>query len=320
MTREPVTDDELARAGALIESSEMAALSRMDEVADRLSMYATYFDRPELINEQLGRYLAVDADAIRAVCAEVFGTPQRAVLTYVPRSDERGRRGMSDLARARPAPGPGRAARLRLPRLRAVQPSRTAWSVILAHVPGRPLLQAQLIVRGDAGGGAISEAADQAGVTVLTARAMSEGTERRDAVALVEAAERLGAELGATAGWDSLGVHVEVPRTRLAPGPRAAGRDGPRAELPGARGRAPPRGAPQRPEAGDGRPAPPRRARSSPRRSTPPAPTYARSLGGTEETVAALDREALAARHAQPGAARGQHAHRLRRPRGRARR
>jgi predicted Zn-dependent peptidase len=89
MTREPVSDDELARAGALIESSEMAALSRMDEVADRLSMYATYFGRPELINEQLGRYLAVDADAVRTVCAEVFDTPHRAVLTYVPRSDER---------------------------------------------------------------------------------------------------------------------------------------------------------------------------------------------------------------------------------------
>ena len=85
MTHEPVTDDELARARALIESSELAALSRMDEVADRLSMYATYFDRPELINEQLGRYLAVDAEAVRDVCAEVFGPDKRAVITYVPR-------------------------------------------------------------------------------------------------------------------------------------------------------------------------------------------------------------------------------------------
>ena len=88
MTQEAVTDDELARAGALIESAEMAALSRMDEVADRLSMYATYFDRPELINEQLSRYLAVDAEAVRDVCAAVFDTPARAVLTYVPRAGE----------------------------------------------------------------------------------------------------------------------------------------------------------------------------------------------------------------------------------------
>ena len=88
MTREHVTDDELARAHALIESSELAALSRMDEVADRLSMYATYFDRPELINEHLGRYLAVDAEAIREVCAQVLDPDSRAAITYVPRVAE----------------------------------------------------------------------------------------------------------------------------------------------------------------------------------------------------------------------------------------
>jgi predicted Zn-dependent peptidase len=87
MTHESVTDDELLRAGALIESSELAALSRMDEVADRLSMYATYFDRPELVNEQLARYQAVDAEAVRDVCAEVFGADGKAVLTYVPRTE-----------------------------------------------------------------------------------------------------------------------------------------------------------------------------------------------------------------------------------------
>jgi predicted Zn-dependent peptidase len=88
MTREPVTDDELSRALALIESAELSALSRMDEVADRLSMYATYFDRPELINEQLARYQSVDAGAVRDVCTEVFAGDARAVLTYVPRAGE----------------------------------------------------------------------------------------------------------------------------------------------------------------------------------------------------------------------------------------
>ena len=88
--------------------------------------------------------------------------------------------------------------------------------MIRAHVPGRPLLQTQLLVRGDSRGGAASEAPEHGGATVLAARAMSEGTLVRDAVAFVEAAERLGAELGASAGWDSLSVQVEVPRTHLA--------------------------------------------------------------------------------------------------------
>jgi zinc protease len=92
MTAELVTDDELARARALIESAEFAALSRVEEVADRLSNYATYFDRPELINEQLARYLAVDAKAIRSVAEMVFRDDNRAVVTYVPAaaSDQEG--------------------------------------------------------------------------------------------------------------------------------------------------------------------------------------------------------------------------------------
>ncbi len=81
---EPVTEDELVRARALIESSELGALARMEEVADRLSMFATYFDRPELINEQLERYLAVDAAAIQRVAAATFRPDNLAVITYVP--------------------------------------------------------------------------------------------------------------------------------------------------------------------------------------------------------------------------------------------
>lgn len=83
-TQEPVTVDELARAHALIESGELAALGRVEEVADRLAMYATLFDRPELVNEQLSRYLAVDAPAIQRVMADVVRPDNVAVLTYVP--------------------------------------------------------------------------------------------------------------------------------------------------------------------------------------------------------------------------------------------
>ncbi len=87
---EPVSSDELLRAHALLESSELAALGRVEEVADRLGMYATLFDRPEMINEQLDRYLAVDAAAIQAACAETIRPDNRAVITYVPRDDALG--------------------------------------------------------------------------------------------------------------------------------------------------------------------------------------------------------------------------------------
>jgi zinc protease len=86
-------------------------------------------------------------------------------------------------------------------------------SIMVADLPGRPLVSASLVIRG----GASEEPAALAGSTVLAARALSEGTERFDAIELVEAAERLGASIHADAGWDALSASVEVPADRLAP-------------------------------------------------------------------------------------------------------
>jgi predicted Zn-dependent peptidase len=84
MGREPVSDDELARAKALTEADELGALQRVDEKADRLSMYATLFDKPEMINDILPRYLSTTAEEIQAVCRDVFVKNNRVVLTYLP--------------------------------------------------------------------------------------------------------------------------------------------------------------------------------------------------------------------------------------------
>jgi predicted Zn-dependent peptidase len=82
--RERVSDDELARAKALVEADELGALQRVEERADRLAMYATLFDEPDLINKMLGRYLAVTPAAIRDVSATVLRPDNRVVLTYLP--------------------------------------------------------------------------------------------------------------------------------------------------------------------------------------------------------------------------------------------
>jgi predicted Zn-dependent peptidase len=81
---EPVSADELARARALVEADELGALQRVEERADRLAMYATLFDDPDLINRMLGRYLAVTAEQIQAVARDVLGADNRVVLTYLP--------------------------------------------------------------------------------------------------------------------------------------------------------------------------------------------------------------------------------------------
>ena len=86
-------------------------------------------------------------------------------------------------------------------------------TVLVADLPGRPLVSASMIVPV----GAVDEPAGDGGAAVLAARAMTEGTERYDAVGLTEAAERLGASIHAEAGWDATSVGVDVPSTRLEP-------------------------------------------------------------------------------------------------------
>jgi len=83
--REGVTESEVGRARALIETDLVASLQSAGERADRLSMFATYFTRPELINEQASLYREVTAKRVNDLISERFGQDNRASLLYVPR-------------------------------------------------------------------------------------------------------------------------------------------------------------------------------------------------------------------------------------------
>lgn len=80
-----VTPDEVGRAMALIETDLVASMQSAGERADGLSMYATYFREPELINEQTDRYRAVTAAKVNDFIAERMGEENRASLLYVPK-------------------------------------------------------------------------------------------------------------------------------------------------------------------------------------------------------------------------------------------
>jgi predicted Zn-dependent peptidase len=83
--------------------------------------------------------------------------------------------------------------------------------VVVTPMPMRELVTASLVIRT----GAADEPAAAGGATVLAARALTEGTEVRDAIALTEASERLGATIHAEAGWDATSAGVDVPASRL---------------------------------------------------------------------------------------------------------
>jgi zinc protease len=85
LCREGASDEEVQRAIALIETDLVASLQSAGERADRLSMFATYFGNPELINQQVDSYRRVTAQRVNELVAERFGEANRASLIYVPR-------------------------------------------------------------------------------------------------------------------------------------------------------------------------------------------------------------------------------------------
>jgi zinc protease len=89
-----VTDDEVARAVTLIQAEYITALQSASERADRLSMFATYFGDPGLINAQVERYVSVTAGDVNRFIRERLGENNRASLLYVPRPKTRDSKGM----------------------------------------------------------------------------------------------------------------------------------------------------------------------------------------------------------------------------------
>jgi zinc protease len=83
---EGVSPDEVARAAALIQTDVVRALQLAGERADQLSMFATYFGNPALVNEQPERYARVTASDVNRVVRERLTADNRASLVYVPRA------------------------------------------------------------------------------------------------------------------------------------------------------------------------------------------------------------------------------------------
>ncbi|KAB1940418.1 insulinase family protein [Micromonospora sp. ALFpr18c] len=80
----PVTAAELDRAKALLSTAWWRQMSTVDGRADTLGRYATQFGDPARAGDRLPAWLAVTAEQIAEVAAEVLGAADRVTLTYVP--------------------------------------------------------------------------------------------------------------------------------------------------------------------------------------------------------------------------------------------
>ena len=84
MHQHGVTDVEVQRACALIETSFVTSMQSAAERADQLSRFATYFGDATLINDQVERYGATTTAAVSALARERLGPDNRALLMFVP--------------------------------------------------------------------------------------------------------------------------------------------------------------------------------------------------------------------------------------------
>jgi zinc protease len=87
MSTEPVTEEELGRAKALLTTSWWRQMSTVAGRADTLSRYATQFGEPEAAAYRLPGWLAVTAEDIADVAAQTLARSSRVTLTYLPSSE-----------------------------------------------------------------------------------------------------------------------------------------------------------------------------------------------------------------------------------------
>ncbi|MCC6318141.1 MAG: insulinase family protein [Gemmatimonadaceae bacterium] len=86
LAREGCTASDIERAVALTTTEFVTSMQSAQARADRLSQYATYLGDPALLNSQVARLDAVDADAVTQFARAWLGTDNRVSLVFVPRA------------------------------------------------------------------------------------------------------------------------------------------------------------------------------------------------------------------------------------------
>lgn len=199
---------------------------------------------------------------------------------------------VADLSALDTRPAPGTPREYHFPHFERFRLSN-GLTVLQAKLPGRALIAVHLLLPG----GGWTEPPEQGGITVLTSRAMPEGTLRRDADQFIEDSERLGAEIHAEATWEALTASMEVPRSHF----------GAALELMAEMVFEPAFPEDEVERLRDERMNDLLQAWSDPRRRAErvfpetiygPGSPYRRPLAGTQTTVRPLDRAAVQARHA----------------------
>src|SRR6267142_2294266 len=220
-------DDEITRVRRIFEARWVRRLETAEGRANYLAEWEA-LGGWQLGDEYYKRYTSASADDIQRVVRRYLTEERAAALVYRPENAPVVAQDATDMKRIL---GEGGSERLpaipRRPPASAPAGKNAEWEkeeagvsifrtaekvpVLVRRKPGTPMANIGVYIVG----GAVEEEPEQAGLTLLTARTMLKGTSTRTAAQIAEDAEMLGGSISASAGSDSFGWSLSVPKARL---------------------------------------------------------------------------------------------------------
>ncbi|HEY8853102.1 MAG TPA: pitrilysin family protein [Gemmatimonadaceae bacterium] len=179
-------------------------------------------------DEYFQRFMSASADDVQRVARKYLSEQRAAALVYRPENTPIVAQNAVDMQHLL---GAGQSERLEsiprraasaTPEKKAAEFEKEEAGVSVFHTAeGIPVLVRRKVGTPIASigiyivGGAVEEEENEAGLTLLTARAMLKGTTTRSAAQIAEDAEMLGGTISASAASDSFGWSFSVPNARL---------------------------------------------------------------------------------------------------------
>ncbi|RMB54695.1 putative Zn-dependent peptidase [Sphingomonas sp. PP-CE-3A-406] len=221
------TADEVSRVATTTAARTMEGLESVGGFGGKavtLAEGALYSNDPGYYKKQLLQLAAETPASVKAAAAKWLSrpaysltvvpgprdayanavVPPKANVVPAPEAPPKGTRG--------PLPGVGTVAGLSFP---TVERTRLANGIEVVYAQRTAVPVTQAVLSFDAGTAA--DVAGKLGTQQLTLAMMDEGTPTRDSVALAEAKERLGADIGSGASSDRTFLSLQVPSANLAP-------------------------------------------------------------------------------------------------------
>ena len=230
------TAEELQWSRNKIETPMIMGLQRMGGfggVADQLNYYNQYTGDPGYLPKDLARYDALTPDAVRAAASThlgkdqrvvVYGVPGKKILYDVPRSPDDTDANVKiepvytpefEAAQAwrkdPPKPGPQRPLVLPQPNVFTLTNGLTV-SLVERH--DLPIVSAEFLVVA----GAATNPVNKPGLAGITAAMLSQGTTKRNAQQIADAASLLGTNLDVDSGPDTAQLSISLLSKFVRPG------------------------------------------------------------------------------------------------------